>query len=796
MLLGPTCGERETSFMSPPPRIRADSGPVDARAASTQASAPDPSGGLAPLRTLEPAQVTEQEPEQSAASLRAWQARLALQQRELEERAEQFARTSRSKSEFLANMSHELRTPLNSLLILSKLLVENLEGNLSNKQLTFARTIHSSGNDLLLLINDILDLSKLEAGMISVEPCEITLSNLRAHLEQGFADVAAERSVQFSMEIRPDVPDSIVTDVKRLHQILKNLLSNGFKFTERGHVNLTIQRSSYGWTREHELLNGAETVVAFSVTDTGIGIPELQQRAIFEAFQPRGSEPRRYVGRKGLGLPIARELARLLGGELGVVSVPGSGSTFTLYLPASYANGDVAAQNASSRSAELQRPSRGAPSSGAAGTASAASRSVTVAGLGVSEARDPGVRDARVTAGGGGADAGRSPAMSKHRVLLALDLEPEVTRSLTPLVKKSGFTALTSSDTVTDLSAIEKLQPAAIVLDLRPPGLDRWVLLDRLVQNAGTRHIPIAVLTPPERGQLARRMGAVVTLQSMAPEPLGWALGDLEFYGPGQPRRLLLVEASTRAAQDAYELLGGDSIALVRVSSAAEAIAALGTQRFHAGVLTLNGSESLADLGTLFAAAGDTPFILYQASAMSRERRHELVQRLGTLSIADSPEHLLQQSCVHLHRAAATLSSSQQESLDRGAARAPELAGVRILLIDDDVRNVFAMTSALERHGALVAYADTGKSALELLDAGPPVSAVLVDIVLPDMDGYQVMQQIRQRSGSASVPIIAVTAKAMAADRDKCIQAGATHYIAKPLDARHLLSALRVAAVY
>jgi signal transduction histidine kinase/DNA-binding response OmpR family regulator len=788
--------------MSPPARIRAQTGLPETLVPPPLGSEPGPSSALASGLTAGSAQTAHSDPPETAAALRAWQERLTLQKQELADRAEQFAQTSQSKSEFLANMSHELRTPLNSLLILSKLLLENIEGNLTAKQLTFARTIHSSGNDLLLLINDILDLSKLEAGMLSVEPCEITLTNLRAHLEQGFIDVAAQKSVEFSMEIRPGVPESIVTDVKRLHQILKNLLSNAFKFTERGHVSLTIMQANYGWAREHERLNAAESVVAFSVTDTGMGIPEAQQRTIFEPFQAGGLSSRQRGGGKGLGLAIARELAKLLGGELGVVSVPGSGSTFTLYLPshAMAARG----QYAPGRSADSRRQNSGAVWSGAPGGAAPISQSsVAPAADGVTldgAASAAGLSRAAGDHGEAGGEVGApgSVAMRPERVLLVLDLDPELTRRLVQQAQKRGFTTLTSSDAVTDASAIEKLQPGAIVLDLRPPGLDRWILLDQLAHTPATRHVPIAVLAAPERWQLARRMGAVATLQSAADEHVGRALHDLEFYAPGQTRRLLLMQANSPEYYEAHAAVSGVGVDIVGVAGPSEAVSAMANQRFHSALLTLGTSEPLTSVDAVLAEAGDMPLLVYAPAPLSQERRRELARRSAThnLTVAESLERLLQESCVHLHRDAATLSAAQQELLARGAARAPDLAGMRILLIDDDVRNVFAMTSALERHGAVVAYADTGQAGLELLDAGPPVSAVLVDIVLPDMDGYQVTQQIRQRSGYASLPIIAVTAKAMTADREKCILAGATHYIAKPVDARHLLSALRVAAVY
>jgi signal transduction histidine kinase/CheY-like chemotaxis protein len=699
------------------------------------------------------------------AALRAREERLGEQQRELAEKAAELARSSRSKAEFLANMSHELRTPLNSLLILSKLLVDNPEGNLTPKQVTFARTIHSSGNDLSKLINDILDLAKLESGTLIAEPCEITLTNLRAHVEQSFADVARQKALDFSVKIQDSVPESIVTDAKRLHQIVKSLLSNAFRFTERGHVSLVITLASYGWTRDNERLNRSESVIAFSVSDSGVGIPDEQQNVIFEAFAHAGGMPKRRLGATGLGLSIARELAKLLGGELRVVSVPGSGSTFTLYLPSYFQPGQEPG-----RYAALEPTDPHGSRSG-------------VAALATPPARDG---DSAVLA-------------NDDRVLLALELEPELTRSLLAWSSASGFTRVTSAAALADVAVIAKLDPAGILLDLQPAGLDRWVVLERLAQDPATRHIPVAVLAAPEHGRRARRVGAVAVIDPAAASgELEGALRDLEFFGRGRARRLLLVCTDPRECHDAAGLLGGEGVELSLVSTAQEIREVLAGPRFHAAVVSLAGPEALACLDALLAGAGQLPLIVYAGRALSPEQKRALRQRAAAcnLTTVESEERLLQQACIHMHRPSSMLSPAQHRLLAPAAERVPELAGIRILLIDDDVRNVFAMTSALERHGASVAYADNGKAGLELMDTAPDIAAVLVDIVLPDMDGYQVIREIRQRARGEFLPVIAVTAKAMSADRDRCFQAGATHYIAKPLDARDLISALRVAAIH
>ena len=713
------------------------------------------------LAGQDPAQVAERLAHQ-AAVLREWEERLTLEQDELRDQREQLALTSRYKSEFLANMSHELRTPLNSLLILSRMLVDDLDGNLTPKQLQFANTILASGHGLLALINDILDLSRIESGTLSIELSEVTLEHLRTHVEQNFSLVAREKGLEFSVELLGSLPRTVFTDGKRLQQVLKNLLSNAFKFTERGRVSLSVAVANYGWTRDHALLNRAESVVAFSVSDTGIGIPEEKQRLILEPFQQASGSTGRRFGGSGLGLSIGREVAKLLRGELRVVSVPGSGSTFTLYLPSRVM---------------LASPAEGPPSF-------EREQSHPTQPIGVAQATSSGV-----TA------SGPDGVVSERRVFLLGGSDPALADALRSACNRRGLDT-DSSGSELDLTAIAERNPVGILLDLRHGDFDGWISLDRLKQDISMRHVPVAVLTAAPYRQKALRMGAVHVIQAASVGEVDAAIEELEFHAAGVTRRLLVVDPQARELHSIVDVVAGEGVAVTAVTSAEDALGALRGERFHSCVLSLdpNSSQALAVLAELPALGRGMPIIVHAEHVLLPDEERQLRRHAEALTLRHSqaPERLLHETSICLHRPAEKLSSAQQRQLARAAERAPELAGMRVLLIDDDVRSVFAMTSALERHGILVTYADTARDGLALIENGPALSVVLVDIKLPDLDGHEVMRRVRQGKSQQDVPIIAVTAKALPADREKCMLAGATHYISKPIDTRHLVSALRV----
>jgi signal transduction histidine kinase/DNA-binding response OmpR family regulator/HAMP domain-containing protein len=704
---------------------------------------------------------TNEQLEEKAKLLEIKNREIEFAKADIEEKAEQLALTSRYKSEFVANMSHELRTPLNSLLILSRMLVDNPDGNLTEKQVAFSQTIHASGNDLLSLINDILDLSKIESGTLAVEPSDVLLEDLRAYVEQGFRHVAQEKGLDFCVELTGRPPSSIHTDPKRLQQVLKNLLSNAFKFTERGSVTMTVSTASYGWNREHAILNRAECVVAFSVSDTGMGIADDKQRIIFEAFQQADGTTSRRFGGTGLGLSISREIANLLGGEIRVVSVLGSGSTFTFYLPSQFvAPASERGRRVGTEAADAQR-----------GPEAAAERS----------------------ASGGAAAVDRVTASSGSCLLLLAEGSPELRETLQALAEPVGLDSVVAEDPRVDPSQVAKLHPSAVVVDLRSGELDGWIALDRLKHNLATAHLPVLALAQPAARRKALGMGAAAVADPLAPLELETALRHLRTFQRGRTRRVLIADENPRSSSNLVALLSGEGVEVRPAFSPADARQALASEDFQCLVLSLGAGSEWLD--SLAAQAPDLPILVHAARPLSEAEAQRLSGALARqqIQVSHSTDQLLRQACLLLHRPEDTLTSAQRRVLLEATQRRAALGGLRVLIIDDDVRNIFAMTSALERHGALVSYADNGQQGLELLNSGPPVQAVLVDIMMPELDGYEVMRRIREQPRHGALPLIAVTAKAMPADREKCIRAGATHYLAKPVDASQLVSALRVA---
>jgi HAMP domain-containing protein/CheY-like chemotaxis protein/GAF domain-containing protein len=720
-------------------------------------------------------QQTNEELEEKAKLLEIKNREIEYAKSEIEEKAEQLALTSKYKSEFLANMSHELRTPLNSLLILSKMLSENVEGNLTPKQVGFSTTIHASGTDLLALINDILDLSKIESGTIAVEPGEVRLADLRDYVEQNFRHVAQQKGLDFSVELQPGVPISVVTDAKRLQQILKNLLSNAFKFTEHGHVTMEVKLASYGWSRGHEILNQADAVIAFSVTDTGIGIPEEKQRIIFEAFQQAdGTTSRRYGG-TGLGLSISREIARLLGGEIRVISVPGTGSTFTFYLARHYVT--VPQGSGAPRvllRAPLPRPST-PPEPMPQIELSAPPPSLPKPTHDDRENIEPG-----------------------DQVLLIVEDDVHFARILLDAAHAQGLKGVIASEGGQGFNLAQKLKPSGIALDLRLPDLEGWAVLDRLKHHPATRHVPVAIFSADDHRHRALRMGAVAfVLKPTTIESVHSAIETMARFAEAEPRRLLVVEDDVRERESIVELVGGEGVVTKAVGSGAEALAALEVEDYHCMVLDLGlpdmrGIELLTHIKQRGQA--ELPIIVYTGRDLSSKEETDLKKFVEAIIVKDvrSPERLLYETSLYLHRTESTLSETQRRVLDELERSVPVLASSKILVVDDDVRNIFAITSALERHGANVVFAENGRDGLELLEKTPNVRAVLMDIMMPEMDGYEVIRRIRAEPKYQGIPVIAVTAKAMQTDREKCIEAGATDYIAKPVDVEHLLSLLRV----
>jgi CheY-like chemotaxis protein/signal transduction histidine kinase/HAMP domain-containing protein len=691
----------------------------------------------------------------------------------MQEKAEQLALTSKYKSEFLANMSHELRTPLNSMLILSRQLAENHESNLTPKQVQFAETVYSSGNDLLSLINDILDLSKIESGMMAIEIAQVRFDEISELLNRGFHQMGADKGLEFTIDRAPNLPPVIFTDNKRLLQILKNLLSNAFKFTERGRVSLSIRVADPRNTFGLDSLNQADMVITFSVTDTGIGIPVEKQRIIFEAFQQADGTTSRKYGGTGLGLSISREIARLLGGEIRVVSAPGKGSTFTLYLP---------------RTLEAPALENGMPAS-------------TWTDLG----RGAGESTAGASSTAGEYDVMIEVADDRHDIspddLVVLIIEDDslFAQILLDTAHENGFKVVVSAEGDAALTLAHKYKPDAITLDIRLPDRDGWTIFDRLKRDPKTRHIPIHVITADDRDYQPRKLGAFTHLRKpVTRDQLAESFERIAAFAQRRVKQLLVVEDDDVQRMAIVELIGKEDVMTTAVATGEEALAGLREKQFDCMVLDLrlpemDGFELIEkiqkDLGLL-----DLPIIIYTGKELSEKEdaRLRMVADAIVVKEANSPERLLAETSLFLHRVESNLPEKQRRMLEQLLRRDPILESKKVLIVDDDVRNIFALTSALESYKMVVLRAENGREGIDMLTQNPDIDVVLMDIMMPEMDGYETMQAIRQIDRFKQLPIIALTAKAMKADRDKCIEAGASDYIAKPLDMDQLLSMLRV----
>ena len=686
--------------------------------------------------------------------------------RALEEKAKELALTSKYKSEFLANMSHELRTPLNSILVLGQQLTDNPDGNLSPRQVEFARTIHGAGTDLLNLISDILDLSKIESGTVSVDAEQVFFASLLDMVGRPFRHEAENRRLSFEVHTDPHLTRSLVTDSKRLQQVLKNLLSNAFKFTEHGGVQLSVSVAAGGWSSDHPILGSAASVVAFEVSDTGIGIPAEKQRIIFEAFQQADAGTSRKYGGTGLGLAISRELASLLGGEIQLRSAPGKGSTFTLYLPQTYVGPSApAAALAERRTGPLPRQ-----------------LSPVAAELTIERIADD-----------------RANLEPDDAVLLIVEDDPHYARVLVDLSHDKGFKVLVAMGGAEALALAREFHPTAVSLDVFLPDMLGWTVLNHLKQDPATRHIPVQMLTLDEDRHhgLTRGAFAFVTKPTTT-EGLESALDRIREYSKPRRKHLLVVEDNPAEQLSIRELLGHDDIDVSIAATGAEALSAVKEQPFDCVVLDLRlpdmtGFEVLERLGDT-PELNDLPVVVFTGKELSPDedsRLHSLARSVVVKGV-ESPERLLDETALFLHRVVADLPAEKQRMLDRLHRSDDALVGKKVLVVDDDVRNIFALSSVLERRGMTVLTAGTGREAIATLESTPEVAIVLMDIMMPEMDGYETMQVIRQNVAFRRLPIIALTAKAMKGDREKCLEAGASEYLAKPVNTEQLLSALRV----
>ncbi len=689
--------------------------------------------------------------------------------RAVEEKATELALTSKYKSEFLANMSHELRTPLNSILILGQQLTENPDGNLSNKQVEFARTIHGAGTDLLNLISDILDLSKIESGTVSVDAEEVYFANLMEMIARPFRHEAENRHLLFDVVISPNLDRSIITDSKRLQQVLKNLLSNAFKFTAEGGVRLTVSPAASGWSADHPTLRHAPTVVAFEVSDTGIGIPAEKQRIIFEAFQQADAGTSRKYGGTGLGLAISRELANLLGGEIQLRSTPGRGSVFTLFLPLAYLGG--AGSKAAAGNPE-QLPYN------------AAAQAVSMR---AQDRQLETVLDDRDTLG------------ADDSVVLIVEDDAHYARIMMGAAKQHGFKVLVAQRGADALALARAHRPTAISLDIFLPDMLGWTVLSQLKQDPATRHIPVQIVTLDEDRSHGLARGAFAFVAKPATtDNLENAFARIKDYAAPRRKRLLLVEDDEAERKGVSELLGHADIEITAAATGEAALAQLRHTPPDCVVLDLklpdmSGFEVLEKIRD-DAKLCEIPVVVFTGRELSADEDAKLrtMARSVVVKGVESPERLLDETSLFLHRVVADLPPLKQSMLQRLHSSDEDLMKRTVLLVDDDTRNIFALSSVLERRGMEVLTATTGSEALAVLSSRADVAIVLMDIMMPGMDGYETIRAIREKSEYRRLPILALTAKAMKGDREKCLEAGASDYLAKPVNTEQLLSALRM----
>jgi CheY-like chemotaxis protein/signal transduction histidine kinase/HAMP domain-containing protein len=711
--------------------------------------------------------------------------------RTLEVKATELAITSQYKSEFLSSMSHELRTPLNSLLMLAQLLAENTERNMSDQQIEYAEIIQDAGKNLLALIGDILDLAKIESGSSVPDLEDILFGDLSADVKRTFGVEAASLDLGFGVELAPELPASIHTDPRRLQQVMKNLLSNAFKFTPQGQVSVRIAPVESGWSNDHDGLNSALVVIGFFVTDTGIGLPADKQKLIFESFQQADAGTARMYGGTGLGLSISREIAQLLSGELRLVeSSPGQGSTFVLYLPLSgpelgqdsrgVLEVDLASGHHMERDGEPSTPNAARPHPQAQD---------------VPQRIIPQEQIKPRTA----ATDDRETVKSGDSTLLIVEDDALFAEILLRAARDIGFKGIVAGRGDDGLQLADVFRPTAITLDLVLPDMDGWAVLDRLKRNPDTRHIPINIISARDKRVRGLFFGAFEYLaKPITAGALHKALGDLNNFAERKVKNLLVVDCDEQHRNNVVDHVGNHDVRVTAVSSGQDALDALEKERYDCIVLDNKLSDmSVADLleGIQgFDPTHNVPVILCSsAEAPHQEQaRLESLARKGTFKEVRTTEQLLNETSLFLHRVVSKLPEDQRQMLKNVDLRPDNLAGKKVLVVDDDVLNVFAIAAVLERREMTVLCAHSGSAALEELETNPDVDIVLMDIMMPGMDGYEAINQIRQIKQFQSLPIIAHTANAMKGDREKCLAAGATDYISKPVETDHLVSVLRV----
>ena len=684
----------------------------------------------------------------------------------IENKAKELELASRYKSEFLANMSHELRTPLNSLLILSKYLEDNKDKNLTAKQIECARTIYSAGNDLLTLINDILDLSKIESGKIELEIVDVSIKEIAAKIKENFQPVADDKGLNFKIDFGSALPDSICTDSQKFHQIVKNLLSNSFKFTKTGEISLLFHRPDKDITLSKANLT-ADNTIAVSIIDTGIGIREDKQELIFVAFQQADGTTSRKYGGTGLGLSISKELANTLGGEIHMQSEPGKGSTFTLYLPETI-KGEGITQTPES---ETELPEK-----------------MDKAHILKAKQSEPvSINDDRKT------------VQAEDKSILVIEDDTRFAKILCEFAQEKGYKTLMTETGEEGIDMAIKYLPSAIILDLGLPGINGWDVMRCFKDNPQTRHIPVHFISATDSHNDAMKMGAIGFLtKPVSIENLNSAFNKIENLISKSVKKLLVVEDDEILAKSILELIRGSDVSSTNVSTGHDAYDMLQSEKFDCVILDIglpdmSGSDLLEKIKNN-KKISDIPIIIYTGKDLSRKEEEQLQKYASRIIIkgAYSPERLLDEVALFLHLVEDNLPEEQKQMLKMVHDKDHMFINKKLLIVDDDIRNVFALTSVLEERGLTVIVGKNGREGIESLKKNPDTDLVLMDIMMPEMDGYEAMENIRKMHEFHDLPIIALTAKAMHGDRDKCIKSGANDYLAKPIDTNKLLSLLRV----
>lgn len=685
-------------------------------------------------------------------------------------KAKELEMNSKFKSEFLANMSHELRTPLNSVLILAKLLTENKNNNLTEKQIEYARVIHKSGSDLLVLINDILDLSKIEAGKVEMVLENTGIGLVKDDIRALFSELAIDKKIQFDVECHSDVPEVIFTDRIRLEQVIKNMLSNAFKFTPQGGtVTFRIRQPERGVKFTNPNLLSSKQVLEFSVTDTGIGIPAEKQQLIFEAFQQADGSTNRKFGGTGLGLSISKMLVGMLGGEMKLVSEQGKGSTFYVYIPVEHKSNQKEESTGISVPSTVESP--------------------------VKEMNHPLFSEENKVADD------RETIRPNDRVLLIVEDDIQFAKILLDMAHEKNYKAVVATQGDTGLRYAEELMPDAIIMDMQLPVMDGWSVLKQIKQNSKLASIPVHIMSAMDRHKLGLEMGAMAYLRKpLDKKDLDDAFGQIDKAVDNEIRKVLIVE-DTSIHQDIVSNLLLSKNSHTKISSAsnsAEAKHILGEEKFDCIILDLDlgkgqeeGMQLLEDIKAWPEHSG-TPVIVFTGTEVNEEQEIKLKQfsEAIVLKNGQSLDRLVEETEMFLHRVNPLPPHEASPILPRMMENL--LENRNVLLVDDDMRNIYALSNVLEAHGMRIITAINGKDALDKLTQHPELEIVLMDIMMPEMDGYQAMQEIRGRKQNSQIPIIALTAKAMVGDREKCIQCGASDYISKPVNTEQLLSLMRV----